>query len=679
MKKILLIVLLLSAQIFALNPNQADQAVLANMPVALEAIEAVYSPNDNHIYVWGGHVAGIASQAMYVLNLSNNTWANLGAAGSPASKYDYSAVYVADNDSIIYYSGYEPAPLGGLSSDVNEYDIATRAWQPLWLAQTVPVANHTSIYDATTQSIFSFGGQRSLLPVNNDSNRETYQYPVTTQVEVLFNPGNVIGLGLNRTNHGVAFDTANRIMYVFGGYFTVNSTFAIPAFINANDRLYVLNIGTNTWTNYSNNFAVTVRAEHAMHFDPLDNRIYLYGGIASPGAAANVQSNMISALVSNLAGFSVYDTNSAIVYVFQSYHGSAAYCSGMNGSVILGGYDNTVTPLQSTMGFARQPVHWSLGPLSNFFYPLGIDIAIELRGLSYKTGINLNTGTWEIRPGDSGEIVYVGQYPSGNLVFANNVATGTLVTDVSSGLDTGWYTLVSRTTDNMGFRESTTFTAFYLYIPIFPVPSAGPGPDLIIPTRTMLKSGKDFEIITNGTNATLYSYAELNVDKFGTDYEVPLIVTFSIDKSWFMGKDIDHTDIRLNWKNGELWTEMPTEFVEEKNGRYIYQTTISTYKKYFAVAARPGDCRDSGCGDLEKCALVGNSYFCIPEEQECGVTCPTGQVLDELTCKCIIPEKQIEEKAEVDWLTIGIGALAALFLIGLYWLLTKDRGRMHNV
>jgi len=116
---------------------------------------------------------------------------------------------------------------------------------------------------------------------------------------------------------------------------------------------------------------------------------------------------------------------------------------------------------------------------------------------------------------------------------------------------------------------------------------------------------------------------------------------------------------------------MPTEFIEEKGSKYVYQTTLYTFVKYFAVAARTGDCRDFECGKGEKCALVKDSHYCVPGEQSCDVVCDDG-VLDELTCECMTSEKGIaSETNEIPWLAIISGILGAILLIGLYFLLTK--------
>jgi len=338
-----------------------------------------------------------------------------------------------------------------------------------------------------------------------------------------------------------------------------------------------------------------------------------------------------------------------------------------NAAFVLGGITPNGFANPNIIGFATPPAHAVPTPGAFSRYSRGFIIRSQLTGTS-NTGAPVTQGTYQITVGAArggANVVSATAYRFTGSVGRINIPTALL--------DPGWYTLVTRVGDAFNFWETTVFTPFQIIIPAIPVPPMTQ-PDLFIPARTMPGWMKTFG---NDTNGTLYEYAELNVNKLGDDFDLPIILTFSVEKNWFTENDVEPEDMRLNWYNEGVWSELPTEFIEERGSRYVYKTTLYTFTKYFAVAARPGDCRDFGCGETEKCVLLKVSYYCVPIEESCNVECGDGEILDELTCACISPEQKITEKAEeVNWIAIVIGIMAAILLIGVYLLLTRKKPRV---
>ncbi len=270
-------------------PPTWTQLFPAGSPVGREGHSAVYDAANNRMIVFGGRgSSGTLPNEVWVLSNADGvggspSWTLLIASGGPSARSFHSAVYDPANNRMIVYGG-EP-----LANDVwvllNANGLGgTPTWTllaPAAGALPSPRLGHSAVYDAASNRMIIFGGGNNLGQNFDD-------------VWVLSNANGLGGTPawtllsptvptMARELHSAVFDPASNRMIVFGG---------VANFALANDVRVLSNAngmgGTPVWTLLSPTGAPAGRDMHSAVYDPANNRMTVFGGIANFALANDV-------------------------------------------------------------------------------------------------------------------------------------------------------------------------------------------------------------------------------------------------------------------------------------------------------------------------------------------------------------------------------------------------------
>lgn len=284
------------------TPSQAQQWIKltpgSGPPNTRQNSSAVYDPNTNQMIVFGG-LTVVVNPGFSSNILLNDVWrltnANgIGASewtpvapggGSPAPRARHKAVYDPGSDRMIIFGGL--VNLGFPSTCTNEVWVLANAsgvgGTPTWTilnvpgAAPAPRANHSAVYNPTSNQLIVFGGDDCVQTSFNDvwvlSNANGLGgTPTWTQVA----PAGVLPVA--RNGHSAIYDPASNRMVVFGGD---TDLFPLPPFLydvwvltNANGLG-----GVPTWMQLtlSGTFP-TPRENHSAIYDAVSNRMIIFGG-----------------------------------------------------------------------------------------------------------------------------------------------------------------------------------------------------------------------------------------------------------------------------------------------------------------------------------------------------------------------------------------------------------------
>jgi hypothetical protein len=241
---------------------------------------AVLDSTTNTTVIFGGRVGNtnaspyLNANDVWRLN-SNLTWTVLSPTGAPPTgRFDHSAVYDAANNRMIIFGGAE----GNASPCANDVWVlanangktGTPAWVQLAPSGTAPSPRGSigAGYDPNTNSMIVYGGHNcfAVLPgevwvlSNANGLGET---PAWTQLTPAGG-----GPGGREINGGVAYDSANNRLIVFGGASTSGDNNDVWVLTNANGQG-----GTPTWVQLAPSGTLpAARDSNSTVYDPKNNR-----------------------------------------------------------------------------------------------------------------------------------------------------------------------------------------------------------------------------------------------------------------------------------------------------------------------------------------------------------------------------------------------------------------------
>lgn len=276
--------------VIALVSQLAAQTWQVAGPAPRSGHSAVLDTATNSMLVFGGLIPPDIVDARTNLNdvwrLNGNlTWTALKPTGTlPTPRLLHSAVYDSTNNRMIIFGG----GLGDTSPCANDVWVLTSAngksGTPAWV-QLAPSgaapsarANHGAVYDPNTNSMIVYGGQNCFSTIFGDvwslsNSNGLGGAPAWTQ---LFPAGG--GPGARYITGGVAYDSANNRLIVFGGFDGAdhNDTWVLS---NANGQA-----GTPTWTQLAPSGTLpSVRDSNITVYDAKNNRLTIFGGENSGG------------------------------------------------------------------------------------------------------------------------------------------------------------------------------------------------------------------------------------------------------------------------------------------------------------------------------------------------------------------------------------------------------------
>ena len=212
------------------NPATNTWTVLAPMPDTTSVASAVYAPNVNKVYVFGGAqgaTLATISNANRVYNVATNTWT--AGAVLPAVRSQMASGYF--NGKIYLIGGYSTANVTPTESQVWEYDPVTDTYTTTRLA--IPHPEGGTGFGIINGHFYVAGGRDGV--TTNYNGLWDYDIAANTWTQ----RANIIGAGINVPGSGVV----NGQLWLFGGGTPFDAK--TPETTNAS-QFY--NPSTDTWT-----------------------------------------------------------------------------------------------------------------------------------------------------------------------------------------------------------------------------------------------------------------------------------------------------------------------------------------------------------------------------------------------------------------------------------------------
>ncbi len=252
-------------------------------PSARAEHTAIYDPVGERMVVFGGtdveddlwHISHLND--VWTLSLEGTPAWSEPAGSSPGGLGLHSAIYRSAGDQVVVFGGYDG---WYLHNDVWTYSpVAVPNWSRLAPSGAPPSRRrgHSAIYDPIRDRMIVFGGQYG---GGNDLWELTFSAPPTwNQLAPLGTPPSA------RTQHSAIYDPVRDRMLVFGGYG--------PGY---NNDLWELTLsGAPTWTQLAPAGTLPVaRTQHSAIYDPVFDRMLVFGGRSSSARLGDVQSLSLS-------------------------------------------------------------------------------------------------------------------------------------------------------------------------------------------------------------------------------------------------------------------------------------------------------------------------------------------------------------------------------------------------
>ena len=246
-------------------------------PSARSGHTAIHDPVRDRVVVFGG-VYGPSNTSfneVWALSLAGTpAWTLLAPTGTPPSaRYGHTAIYDPVRDRMVVLGGYD---VSGILNDVWALSLAgTPAWAALTPAGTPPSTRdgHTAIYDPVRDRMVVFGGRGTSSRRNDVWSLSLAGTPTWAALTPSGTPPST------RDGHSAVYDPVRDRMVVFAGYPT-------PSLSN---EVWALSLaGTPTWTLLApTGRPPSTRYAHSAIYDPVHDRMVVFGGIAARSACLN--------------------------------------------------------------------------------------------------------------------------------------------------------------------------------------------------------------------------------------------------------------------------------------------------------------------------------------------------------------------------------------------------------
>jgi len=239
-------------------------------PSARTYHSAIYDPVRDRIVVFGG--TGTLSAYLndvWALSLSGSpVWSQVTPGGTPPSaRYHHTAIYDPVRDRMVVFGGQDVSYFNDLWSLSLS---GSPAWSQISPGGTPPQARsgHTAIYDPVRDRMVVFGGTQSPPSFNDVWALTLSGSAAWSQITPVGTPPSA------RYDHSAIYDPVRDCMVVFGGQNAggyLNEVWAISL------------SGNPAWThNIPGGTPPGARVQHAAVYDPMRDRMFMFGGWGTP-------------------------------------------------------------------------------------------------------------------------------------------------------------------------------------------------------------------------------------------------------------------------------------------------------------------------------------------------------------------------------------------------------------
>jgi len=197
-------------------------------------------------------------------------WTDLAPGGElPDSRSEHAAAYDTINGVVVLFGGWNSS--NETFNDTWKFDATTDTWTNAAPTGTLPAsrAQHQMVYDGINGQLIMFGG---ILKTDGDQLNDTWAYDATANTWTELKPTGAVPS--TRSSFAMVYDDLEQKTILFGGWSEATSA-------HLND-VWVYDYLANTWTSVtSTGAAPPARGGHAMAYDPVQDKIVLFGGTDS--------------------------------------------------------------------------------------------------------------------------------------------------------------------------------------------------------------------------------------------------------------------------------------------------------------------------------------------------------------------------------------------------------------
>ncbi|MFX1484068.1 MAG: Kelch repeat-containing protein [Promethearchaeota archaeon] len=216
---------------FACDTQTWSQVVTVTNPGVHHSLALAYDPQENAVILFGGFGNdGLERDDTWKFDCATREWSQLTPTTAPLARYGHVMAYDESIDKIVMTAGNTATQ--GHQHDTWTFDAATSNWTQLTPSSYPDRLKWPSmVFDSVDQKCILFAGQIGDNPVNRTwvydgvLNTWTRRYPDSAPA--------------NRINAGLAFDSVNNMVIMFGG-----ATFEIEPY----DDTWVYSYEDNVWT-----------------------------------------------------------------------------------------------------------------------------------------------------------------------------------------------------------------------------------------------------------------------------------------------------------------------------------------------------------------------------------------------------------------------------------------------
>ncbi len=258
--------------------------------------------------------------------LVQTVWSQLTPAGeSPSARSEHAAAYDTTNALLVVFGGWDSSNV--TNNETWAYDATANSWANAAPAGTLPAARaqHQMVYDAVSGKVIMFGG---ILKSDGDQLKDTWAYDAAAKTWTELQPTGASPSA--RSSFSMVYDDLDQKIILFGGWDKAGSA-------HLSDT-WAYDPAANTWTDMApTGTAPSARGSHALAYDPVENKIVLFGGTDSTtyfddtwvyDVATNTWAQVTPAgeTPPARAGHRLaYDPSSATVVLFGGWNGTAYY------------------------------------------------------------------------------------------------------------------------------------------------------------------------------------------------------------------------------------------------------------------------------------------------------------------------------------------------------------------
>jgi len=286
---------------------------LTPSPAPLPRADAAmtYDPGSGEAVLFGGHYNGRQLNDTWTYNVRNNVWTNKTTSSGPPGREQHAMVFDSKSGVSILFGG-SSTPTGPLC-DTWAYDSSANTWKNMAPAAYPPArSGHAMAYDVRNGLVLMFSDNEMYTPdetwaykssLNTWTNMKPAEAPpIRYGCVILGDPvygGCILFGGIGETGvditgtwsyrpgtntwtrkedpvpgprifHDMVFDSANRVMVLFGGEIGLNL---------ATDDTWIYDILTGQWTRRRPATSPPARQAHAMAYDSANGVVVLFGGM----------------------------------------------------------------------------------------------------------------------------------------------------------------------------------------------------------------------------------------------------------------------------------------------------------------------------------------------------------------------------------------------------------------